>query len=658
MEGTTTAERETFAYRPALDGLRAIAVLAVVLYHLDYGWAGGGFLGVDTFFVLSGYLITSLLLVEHRSTGRISISAFWVRRAKRLLPAVILLLGAVAAYAWLVAASDQLGTLRGDALATLAYVANWRFIVDDASYFDLWSEASPLRHMWSLAIEEQFYVAWPIVVAALLHLGRGRPWLLGALCGAGAGASVVALWLLAGDGDRSRAYFGTDTRVHTLLIGALLAIALDRHPVTSPASLRRLHAAGTLAGLLMLAAFVFVSDTGDLFYRGGSPLFAAAVAVVIAAGVTEQASVVRAALDRPTMRWIGQISYGLYLWHWPLIVWLTPARVGVDGVPLDAVRVAATFAAATVSYVAVERPIRHGTFTVRRVAVAVPTALALTAGVVVASTVGATTNPLDEDPDFEIAVAVPTTSEPATIAPVDGDPEGDAIAGELGPTTTTTLRNGGIRSVGLVGDSVAGTLAPAFADALPAAGVAFFDAHVHGCGVAAGFTVTEADEPFPWSAECTERVPEVHEQLIGEHDPDLVVWHSTWETADRRVDGTFVEFGTDAGDAAVEAEIDRVLDRLTAAGATVVILAAPPNAPSEFVADPDPSRMLHLTALFRDIAQRRDDLTVLDLNPMVCPGGPPCSPTLDGLTIRPDGGHYSAESAVWLVDQLVPALLD
>ena len=150
--------RHGFAYQPALDGLRGAAVVAVILYHLDYPWMGGGFLGVDTFFVLSGYLITSLLLVEFDSTGSVSLRDFWIRRAKRLLPAALLLLVAVAVYSWLVAPTDRLDTIRDDAIATLTYVANWRFIVDDASYFELWSEASPLQHMWSLAIEEQFYL--------------------------------------------------------------------------------------------------------------------------------------------------------------------------------------------------------------------------------------------------------------------------------------------------------------------------------------------------------------------------------------------------------------------------------------------------------------------------------------------------------------------
>ena len=176
MGSTAPTGRHGFAYQPALDGLRGVAVVAVILYHLDYSWMSGGFLGVDTFFVLSGYLITSLLLAEYDTTGLVSLRDFWIRRAKRLLPAALLLLVVVAAYSWLAAPTDRLGTIRGDALATLSYVANWRFILDEASYFELWSEASPLRHMWSLAIEEQFYLLFPLLaVIAAVGLRKKAP---------------------------------------------------------------------------------------------------------------------------------------------------------------------------------------------------------------------------------------------------------------------------------------------------------------------------------------------------------------------------------------------------------------------------------------------------------------------------------------------------
>ena len=632
-----------------------MAVIAVVLYHLNYEWMSGGFLGVDTFFVLSGYLITSLLLVEYETTGTVSLRDFWVRRAKRLLPAALLLLLVVAAYAWAAAPTDRLSTIRGDALATLTYVANWRFIVDEASYFELWSEASPLRHMSSLAIEEQFYLVWPLAVFGLLRVARGRATALALVCISGTAGSVVLMAVLA-DVDRSRAYFGTDTRAHTILVGALLAIALHRAPSLGDRTTRVIHTLGAAAAVVVVAAFIVVTDADIAFYRGGSLAFSLAVAAVIAAGVSDRPSLTAAALDRAPLRWIGQVSYGLYLWHWPMIIWLTPDRVGLDGVWLDAVRVAATLACTVVSYRVVEQPIRHRPAPRIRVAQTVPVAMAVTALVVVAGTAGATTNPLDQQADFEIAVSAPTST---TTAPVPSAEVTTTVAEaepSADPVVTTPPEQ--VESVALVGDSVAGSLAPAFGEALTAAGYTFLDAHVHGCGVASGLTVTETGERFPWSDECVERVPVVHDALIADHDPDLVVWHSTWETADRLVDNTFLEFGTAEHDAALAAEIDRVVERLSRRGAEVVILVAPPNAPSEFLAEPDPTDMLHLADLLAAAERRLDALSLIDLNPIVCPGGPPCPQQIDELTIRPDGGHYSEAAAAWLVDRLLPDLVD
>ena len=194
-------------------------------------------------------------------------------------------------------------------------------------------------------------------------------------------------------------------------------------------------------------------------------------------------------------------------------------------------------------------------------------------------------------------------------------------------------------------------------DAFTGAGFTFFDAHVHGCGVVSGLAVDEAGEPFPWSDQCVEGVPAVHDQLIREHDPDLVIWHSTWEIADRLLDDSLLEFGTPEHDAALADEIETVFERLTAGGAEVVILVAPPNAPNPFIAEPDPTDMLHLADQLAIAANRFDDLSLLDLNPIVCPGGPPCPDVIDGLTLRPDGQKYSDTAAVWLVAQLTDTLL-
>ncbi len=204
--------RPRITYQPGLDGLRALAVGAVIAYHLDYRWAQGGFLGVDAFFVLSGFLITSLLLAEHRDTEGISLGAFWGRRARRLLPALFLMLTVVCLYAAWNVPAIQLGRLRADAISSIFYFANWHFIAAGQSYFDLFTSPLPLNHLWSLAIEEQFYLVWPLVVLALLKLGRGSRQYLTGVTILGILYSQLAMVMLYTADNPSRAYYGTEAR--------------------------------------------------------------------------------------------------------------------------------------------------------------------------------------------------------------------------------------------------------------------------------------------------------------------------------------------------------------------------------------------------------------------------------------------------------------
>src|SRR5262245_14814228 len=224
----TTPHAPVYAYRPALDGVRALAVSAVLLFHGGVGALRGGFLGVDAFFVLSGFLITSLLLAERARHGRIKLSAFWVRRARRLLPALLVLLVVVVAAFRSVLAGTEVMLLRGDALAALGYIANWRMIYRGSDYFAQNASPSPLQHTWSLGIEEQFYLLWPVLMVAVLGLAarRSRAALL-AVTLAGATASAIAAAMLYGPLDSNRAYFGTDARAQALLVGALLAVMLS-----------------------------------------------------------------------------------------------------------------------------------------------------------------------------------------------------------------------------------------------------------------------------------------------------------------------------------------------------------------------------------------------------------------------------------------------
>jgi peptidoglycan/LPS O-acetylase OafA/YrhL len=368
------------------------------MYHLGYGWMGGGFLGVDAFFVLSGYLITSLLLAEHRRTATISLTSFWARRAKRLLPPLVVVIGAVAAFTAFWADDEVRASLRGDALAAIGYVANWRFVVSGQSYFNAFADPSPLRHTWSLAIEEQFYLVWPLLVVAMIWFARGRAWALGLVAAFGAAASVAAMNVLRGP-DHSRAYYGTDTRIHELLIGALLAILVQRGPLGAGRLLDRWHRVWQLLSLLAISAiviaFAIVEDKSVFYYRGGSLVFALAVATLILTMERGEGPIARVLGWRPVV-WVGVTSYGLYLYHWPILLWIDERVLPFRGQALKFAQVAILVGVSAASYYALEKPIRSGTplglrLTTRRAIVAAPAALVFAAVLVLAGGWGAST---------------------------------------------------------------------------------------------------------------------------------------------------------------------------------------------------------------------------------------------------------------------------
>jgi peptidoglycan/LPS O-acetylase OafA/YrhL len=345
------------AYRSGLDGLRALAVAGVFLYHSRIDWLPGGFLGVDLFFVLSGYLITSLLLVEWEAGNRIDLRRFWLRRARRLFPALVVVVLAALVLAAIFARGD-LARTRGDAISSLLYYTNWHLILANHSYFVRMGSPSLLQHLWSLAVEEQFYVIWPLLlVPGLVLLGRRR---LPYAVVAGIAASVTLMWLLYNpEGDPSRVYYGTDTRAFLLLLGILLALvwpAIERLRLSLP--LLELFGVAALVATVLL--FRQMHDYDPTLYRGGDFAAAFCFAVLIAA-VAHPRSGLGQALGIAPLRWLGERSYGIYLWHWPVIALMRP---GVDiswtGPGVVVAQAAIVLAAATLSYRYVEQPIRTG----------------------------------------------------------------------------------------------------------------------------------------------------------------------------------------------------------------------------------------------------------------------------------------------------------
>ncbi len=353
-------------YLPGLDGLRAIAIIGVLLYHAGLDWVPGGFLGVDVFFVLSGFLITSLILEEYDRSGRVDFRRFYLGRARRLLPAVLLLLVVVGA-AVLLFYRDALSAFREDALATILYLNNWWYIALDQSYFESMGRPPLLKHLWSLAVEEQFYLIWPAVALFLVRRG-GRP-LVRRVAIVVAVASTVWMAFLAirggypVDADPSRAYFGTDSHSMGLLIGAALATVWrpGRLNASLPSSPRAIV---TGIGVAMLAVvlgfYFFVGEFTPWLYRGGFLALAVFTAVLIAA-VTHPSSPLGPLLGVGVLRYLGRRSYGIYLWHWPIFM---VTRPGID-VPWSepvafVARMTITLAIAEASYRLVEMPIRRG----------------------------------------------------------------------------------------------------------------------------------------------------------------------------------------------------------------------------------------------------------------------------------------------------------
>ena len=368
---------------PALDGLRGLALLGVLLFHAN-GALPGGYLGVDLFFVLSGYLITSLLLAEQRETGRIALSAFWVRRARRLFPALLSLMPVVAIYGRYFARSEELRTVREQALAALAYVANWQAIFQHKSYWQLFASPSPLEHTWSLSIEEQFYVVWPLLVTLVLRRRTSRALLVISLLLSA--LSMAAMLLLFSPESTSRAYLGTDTRMAGILLGAAFATLVSPNHEFQLRTTRLLDGLGGLAALGLAVAWCTLRGTNPFLYHGGFWLTELGALALIACAVSRERSIVARALAIRPFTLLGTVSYGVYLWHWPINVFLTPERVHLHGLPLHVLRFSLTFAVAIASYHFLEQPIRRHGVPFSRPQYIVPAAIALSVFLVVHAT--------------------------------------------------------------------------------------------------------------------------------------------------------------------------------------------------------------------------------------------------------------------------------
>ncbi|MFE4571655.1 acyltransferase family protein [Paenibacillus chitinolyticus] len=349
-------------YMPGLDGLRAISVLAVIAYHFNLKWAKGGLLGVEVFFVLSGYLITDQLLWELKTQRKISFLHFWIRRIRRLLPAMVSMLLVVALGLILIDPS-RMQTLRGDFLSSVFYVNNWYLIFHQVSYFESFGPPSPIGHLWSLSIEEQFYVVWPLLLFFLVRL-LGRRGRLAVCILLGAAVSAIAMALLYVPGtDPSRVYYGTDTRAFAILIGAALAVVWPSWRLTDRISSGARLLLDVLGAVAMLILFLMMNRTNEYdssLYPVGF-LFLSVVTAVIIAVLVHPASQLGSILAAKPLRWMGKRSYSLYIWHYPVIILSSPAaNVGEPGFVDILLQLTLIFMLSALSYRFVEEPIRRG----------------------------------------------------------------------------------------------------------------------------------------------------------------------------------------------------------------------------------------------------------------------------------------------------------
>ena len=637
-------------YQPALDGIRALAVAAVVFYHTGVPGVGGGFLGVDAFFVLSGYLITSLLLAERARDGRIRLGRFWARRARRLLPALLAVLVATVVAGHFLLDPEALGLLRADAFAALAYAANWRMIFRGTGYAAATATASPLQHTWSLGIEEQFYLLWPLVVAGLTArlAATGARRLLIALCCAGAAGSAVLCALLYRPAAIARTYYGTDTRAQALLIGAALAGVLAA-PVSSARwrPLRVLGPAGLL-GTLML--WHLAGDQAAWLYRGGLAVAALAAAAVVAAVVTAPRSPLARLLALPPLAALGRISYGVYLWHWPICTFVTAGATGLSRWPLLTVRLAGTMAAALLSYHLIEQPIRHGALG-RRLPRRTPAAVTTAALGCTVLAIGLATAAAPE--------AGPATEPVPVIVALPSPRPTRAAAGAAGLSRSTRVVRGREPRVTFFGDSVSWVIG----DYLPPhPGIITTDRAIQGCGIATLPRILELGTPHTNYPGCT-GWPARWRAGVDADNPDVsVVELNRWELMDRFYQGSYQHVGEPGYDAYLLAQLDRAVSIVGSRGASVVLLTAAYTRRDE---QPDgslypedrPARVDAWNGLLRvEAARRPRQVTILDLNRLVCPGGA-FTWDVGGLRIRSDGLHYTPAGvqriiAPWLLPRL------
>ncbi|MGZ4680853.1 MAG: DUF459 domain-containing protein [Acidimicrobiales bacterium] len=672
-EVAVRAPRDTVRV-PALDGLRGIAVLAVVMYHLAPDRLPGGFLGVSMFFVLSGFLITSLLLSESASRGRIGLRSFWRRRFRRLLPAALVGLALAVVVAALVGDPHQLRTLPGDIASAAAYVANWHFIAQGVAYGVHYQQPSVVQHFWSLAIEEQFYIVVALLAFALARASASRrTW--GLVFGILAVASMAATLAL-GSANQIEVYFGTGTRAFELLAGSLLAIALAGRissatggaPAGPPRRLRRgiTQAAGAVGLIALVAAFALVRIGDPIVYRGGLWIVAGLTIVVLLA-VRTTGWFARALSWRP-LTVLGLVSYGVYVFHWPLFILISDETVHGPAWLVPVARIGATAAFTAASYFLVEQPVRLQRWAlppVRVVAI-----LSVSFMVIIGTSVAVSGQAHDRAVVAAPDVAIPT---PTTVLATSGapdptsstmaDPDGlrqalsqvlvaadqAAADGAAAPPDAAAATARGVQSVVVMGDSM-------MQDAFPSMQADFASQGVRSFTVGAPAQTIMTGNGH-WLVDL--------KRVVETEDPDVVVLESC--CGDQQPftlpDGRVVTSDDPVFWLAWDVLSHIATDIAQSRGARVMWVIPPPadGVKSKWYGDIK-ERMVKVADIERKIARERPEVQLVDWSVLSAPDGSYSAtmPDRDGnaITVRAaDGVHFSPEGqalqAQTTVDQVL-----
>jgi peptidoglycan/LPS O-acetylase OafA/YrhL len=656
---TETGERATVhkpAYIGALDGLRAVAVVGVIIYHFAPDALPAGFLGVDVFFVVSGFLISRLVVSEIVGTKSLGLRHFWARRVRRLLPALATMTLVVLIAVAFKFSDAELHDVRAQALGTLFYCANWVMIYAKGSYFASVGRPSPFLHMWTLAVEEQFYLVFPLVCFAARRVIIRHPIRASVVALAGALASTAWMAVLVSPtGDPSRAYLGSDSHAMGLLVGVALGILAGAHTpweaaatrLRSSAVLTRVGAViGIVALLAVLVTMRVLEGSTYALYRGGFLAFSLACGAIICVVAMLPQSRVAEMLSAPWLVAVGLRSYSLYIWHWPVRVFITPSS-GLTGAGLFVVRCVVSIVLAEISFRVIERPFRVGAVARRlgsRGAVAYFAAVTVVVAVLV-TTVAA-------------PVALPPSDLGRAAAAVQQHRRPRDTSGSTGPTATSTPVVPELR-VDVFGDStglVFGLAGAYHADELHI--TVGGDASL-GCGVvhvdhfSDGRVVDNPKECAGWQARWNK---------ILHHDPHAVVALMTgaWDILDQESDAGVIRFGTPAWTNLVSASLKAALRVLTAGGRTVQVFQVPcygaGDANFPLPERSDPLRIAALNEIFVKTAQEMPHVEIVQWRNLVCPNDHRVE-SLHGVRLwEPDDVHLTEGGGVlvwkWWLPQL------